>query len=129
MARRPRELGRGTLSKFEAVIAGGADCIYGELGDVERRGYSAHGDVRERRYADVGKPERRATVGLQVGDVRKRAERHRAARPRRVVSDVRSQFGDAKRRVVCGLGNVRGQVSDVQRRVYASTDHVYVGLE
>ena len=49
---------------------------------------------------------------------------------RRVVSDVHSQFGDAKRRVVCGLGDsVRGQVSDVQRRMYASTDHVYAGLE
>ena len=55
---------------------------------------------------------------------------------RRDVSDVRSQFGDAKRRVVCRLGDVRGQVSDVQRRVYASTGHIcantghiYAGLE
>ena len=49
----------------------------------------------------------------------------------RVVSDVRSQFADTKRRVICGLGDVRGQleVSDVQHRVYASTDHVYAGLE
>ena len=38
-------------------------------------------------------------------------------------------LGEAEWHVVRGLGNVRGQVSDVQRRVYASTDHVYVGLE
>ena len=128
MARRPRELGRGTLSKFEAVIAGGADCIYGELGDVERREYSVLRDVRERRYAGVGEPERWATAGLQLSswglcaNVQSDVER-------RVVRDVRYQFGDAKRRVVCGLGDVRGQVSDVQCRVYASTDHIYVGLE
>ena len=40
-------------------------------------------------------------------------------------------LGEAEWRVVSGIGDVRGQFSHAQRRMYTSADHVqvYVGLE